>query len=503
MIFTDWSFHLFRYLLNRLLRISRISDVSDYMAGTVLRFLFFEVLLMKIKELFEPVDMTQGNPVKQILLFTIPMLLGNIAQQLYNTVDSVIVGKYVGDNALAAVGSAGPILNLMFVLFIGISVGASIMVSQYFGARRREELSRSIGSCISLTGISSLIIMIVGPLVTRPLLNLLNTPETIIDWCQAYLTIIFVGMAGSGYYNIMSGVLRGLGDSFSALVYLLVATGINIVLDWVFVALFKMGVPGVAWATIIAQFISAFLCLRKLSKMKDVFDMKKEYMKPEKRYSSSLIRLGLPSGMTQAIFSMSMIVVQSLTNSFGETFIAANVIVMRIDGFVMLPCFSFGTAMTTFAGQNIGAGRMDRVTEGARKGTLVAMGISTVITGLILLVGKHLMSIFTNTEELINLSYHMLQILAVGYIACEVTQCLSGIMRGAGDTVTPMWISIITSVVLRIPLAYSLVWLTRTPQLPKGNQAMIFVSLLINWLLGAILTFAVYRMGRWKNKAVI
>ena len=315
-------------------------------------------------KLFEPVDMTQGNPVRQIIRFTIPMLLGNVAQQLYNTVDSIIVGRFVGDNALAAVGSAGPILNLLLVLFMGVAVGASIMVSQYFGARQREDLSKAIGSCMIATGVASLFIMIAGPLISGPLLRLLGTPESIIGWCEEYLFIICIGIAGGGYYNIMGGVLRGLGDSVSALIYLLVATLLNIILDYTFVAKFGMGVAGVAWATIIAQFVSAFLTVRKLTQMSDVFDIGKKYLKPEKKYIMTLIKLGLPSGITQAIFSMSLIVVQSLTNTFGELYIAANVIVMRVDGFVMLPAFSFGSAMTTYAGQNIGAGKMDRVREG-------------------------------------------------------------------------------------------------------------------------------------------
>ncbi len=458
---------------------------------------------MRLKDLFAPVDMTVGNPVSQIVKFTVPMLLGNIAQQLYNTVDSIIVGRFVGDEALAAVGTAGPILNLMLVLFIGISIGASIMVSQYFGARQREKLSRAIGCCITLTAFSSVIIMIIGPLIARPVLSLLNTPASIIDWSVSYLTIIFLGIAGGGFYNILGGVLRGLGDSASALLYLLVATILNIILDYTFVAFFGLGVPGVALATIIAQLVSAILTFRKLSQMKALFDMKKEYLKPEKQYSSSLIRLGLPSGVTQAIISMSMIIVQSLTNSFGAQFIAANVIVMRIDGFVMLPAFSFGTAMTTYAGQNIGANKMDRVIKGAKEGTLAAMAISAVLTVLILLFGKPLMGIFTKTEELVNISYHMMQILCVGYIAMEVTQCLSGIMRGAGDTVTPMWISIFNSVIMRVPAAYLLVWLTKTPENPKGNPAMMFLSLMITWCVGALLTFIMYRRGKWRTKAIV
>lgn len=391
-----------------------------------------------LKKLFAPIDMTAGVPGKQIVAFAVPMLIGNIAQQLYNTVDSIIVGRYVGDNALAAVGSAGPILNLLLVLFVGIAVGAGIMVSQYFGAKEREDLSGTIGSCVTLTAISSLFIMAVGPMVSKPLLELLGTPDSILGWCESYLNIIFIGIAGLAYYNILSGVLRGLGDSVSALVYLLVSTVINIVLDILFVANFNMGVAGVALATAIAQAISAILCLMKLMRMSEVFDFRKKYLKLHKKYAWMTIRLGLPSGLTQAIFSMAMIIVQSLTNSFGELFIAANVIVMRVDGFAMMPNFSFGTAMTTYAGQNVGAKEYERVEQGAKQGTWIAMGVSAFITVLILIFGKYLMGIFTETEELVDMSMRMMRILAVGYIAMAVTQSLSGVMRGAGDTMTPM-----------------------------------------------------------------
>ena len=216
------------------------------------------------KKLFGPVDMTQGTPWKRISLFAVPMLIGNIAQQLYNTVDSIVVGNYVGDNALAAVGSAGPILNLLIVSFVGISMGASVMVSQYYGARDREALSQTIGSSIFLTFIASIIVAIVGALVARPLLELLDTPDTIIDWCTNYLLILFIGGAGLAFYNILSGILRGLGDSVSALIYLVIACVLNIILDLLFVIRFNLGVSGVALATAIAQGVSAFLCFLKL-----------------------------------------------------------------------------------------------------------------------------------------------------------------------------------------------------------------------------------------------
>ena len=457
---------------------------------------------MTLKQLFAPSDMTEGTPWKKIVLFAIPMLIGNIAQQLYNTVDSIVVGKYVGDNALAAVGSASPIFNLLLVLFVGISVGAGIMVSQYYGANKREELSKAIGTSITLTAVASIFIMTVSPFIIRPILEVLNTPVSIIDWCDSYLTILMMGVAGMAYYNILGGILRGLGDSVSALIYLLVATVINIVLDVYFVAGLKLGVSGVALATAIAQTISSVLCLFKLLRMKNLFDLGWKELIPTWEQSVNLVRLGLPSGLTQAIMSMAMIVVQSLTNSFGEMVIAANVIIMRVDGFAMMPNFSFGNAMTTFAGQNVGAGKYDRVMEGSRQGTMIAVGVSTVITGIILLFGNVLMYAFTDTPELVELSMHMMRILAVGYIAVAVTQSLSGIMRGAGDTMTPMWLSLLTTVGIRVPLAYALVYFTKSETLVNGAPESMFISLLVSWCLGAVLNIIIFRKGNWKNKAL-
>ncbi len=456
--------------------------------------------MVKFSELFSPKDMTEGTPWKRIVEFSLPMLIGNIAQQFYNTADSIIVGKYVGDNALAAVGSASPILNLLLVLFVGIATGAGIMVAQYFGAKDRERLSHTIGVCISLTAIASLIIMVIGPLVTRPLLSFLNTPASIIDWCADYLVIYYVGIAGFAYYNILAGVLRGLGDSISALGFLLIATILNVFLDLWFVAGLGMGVPGVALATIIAQGISAVLCIIKLARMNSTFDFNLKMLIPAKEYSMKLIKLGLPSGFTQAIFSIAMIVVQSLTNSFGEMVIACNVIVMRVDGFAMMPNFTFGNAMTTYAGQNIGAKKMDRVDKGTKDGTMIAVGVSTIITILILIFGKYLMGVFTDTAELVDLSMHMMRILAVGYIAMAVTQSLSGVMRGAGDTMTPMWISLITTVILRVPVAYGIAYLTRSAAYPTGRPESTFISLLVSWTLGAIVTTVFFKRGKWRNK---
>ena len=255
--------------------------------------------------------------------------------------------------------------------------------------------------------------MLVAPPIVRPILQMLHTPDTIINDCASYLIIMMYGIAVMAYYNILSGILRGMGDSFSALIYLLIATVLNIGLDLLFVATFHMGVAGVALATAIAQGISSVLCLWKLMHMRDLFDLGIKELRMTKHHVVQIIELGLPSGLTQAIFSSAMIVMQSLTNSFGEMFIAANVIVMRVDGFAMMPNFSFGTAMTTYSGQNVGAKKMDRVLMGAKQGTLMAVSCSAMITSIILLFGNHLMGVFTKTTELVDLSMHLMRILAV------------------------------------------------------------------------------------------
>lgn len=459
--------------------------------------------MVSIKKLFEPTDMTVGTPWKSIAMFSLPMLIGNIAQQLYSTVDSIVVGHYVGDNALAAVGSAGPLFNMLLVLFVGISTGVGIMVSQYFGAKDREQLSATIGTSITVTAIASLLLMVAAPPFIKDLLVMLNTPDTILQDCTNYLVIMMYGVAGMAYYNILSGILRGMGDSFSALIYLLIATVLNIGLDIYFVAELNMGVAGVSLATVIAQGVSSVLCLWKLMHMRHTFDLGVKQLKMSGEHVGQIVKLGLPSGLTQMIFSSAMILVQSLTNQFGELFIAANVIVMRVDGFAMMPNFSFGTAMTTYAGQNVGAQKYDRVTEGAKQGTILAVACSAIITGVILLFGKGLMAIFTDTPELVDMSYYMMCILAVGYIAMAVTQSLSGVMRGAGDTLTPMWISLFTTVLIRVPLAYGISFLTRTADLPYGRSECIQISLLTSWLMGAALTAIFYKVGKWKKRAIM
>ena len=455
---------------------------------------------MSIKSLFAARSMTEGNPSKRLMEFAVPMLIGNVAQQLYNTADSVIVGHYVGDNALAAVGSASPILNLLLALFVGIATGAGIVVSQSFGAKDRERLTIAVGTCLSLSLIASIVIMIVGPIITRPMLELLGTPESIIGWCTSYLKIYFYGILGFFMYNMLSGVLRGMGDSLSALVYLLISAALNVILDLVFVAKFGMGVAGVALATILAQFISAICCYAKLAKMTDTFDLSLKTIKLDKPMAKHVIKIGVPSGITQAIMAMAGMVVLNLTNAMGEMVIACNVIIMRVDGFAMMPNFTFGQAISVYTGQNVGAGKLDRVHDGVKHGLKLALSFSVTITIILVLFGKILFGFFTNTPELIELAIKMMRVLAVGYICVSVTQILGGIMRGCGDTVTPMWISMIQTILIRVPLAYLLASLTKTAEYPHGAPIALFGSMLISWVLGMIMSIIAFRMGKWKRK---
>ena len=454
----------------------------------------------RLRSFFSVQDMTQGEPMTGLVKFAVPLLIGNLAQQLYNTVDSIVVGQYIGDTALAAVGTSGPILNLLLVLFMGVSTGASILSAQFFGAKDRPTLNKVVGSAISLTVACGLLMMVVGYFASPALIAMVRPPENVAIGAVAYLQIIFLGILGCALYNILSGVLRGLGDSVFPLIFLVLASLLNIVLDVLFVATFGMGIAGVAWATIIAQAISGVLCFVRLCTMRDVCDVNRHTLRPDGHLTKKLCLLGLPAGITQAIFSMSAIVVQSLTNSMGEAVMAASTAVMRVDGFAMMPNFTLGTAATTFAGQNIGARRVDRLKQGTKDLMGLALGTSAVLVLCILLFGHQLLNMFTNTPLTLEIGIRALRWLALGYICFAVTQVLQGNMRGAGETMLPMWISIICTVLLRMPLAYLLAFLTRSADYPNGHPDAIFGSLLFSWVMGMVMSVIVYRHGRWKRR---
>ena len=453
---------------------------------------------MSLKSMFSAKDMTQGAPWKRILEFSIPMLIGNIAQQLYNTADSIIVGHYVGDNALAAVGSAMPILNLLLALFVGISTGAGIVVSQSYGARDRKGLTQAIGNCLTLSAIASVVIMIIGPLIAMPMLRMLGTPDSIIQWCGDYLKIYFLGIVGFFFYNMLSGILRGLGDSLSALGFLLLAAALNVVLDLWFVR--DMGVAGVALATVISQGISAIFCYLKLVKMSEHFDLGLKTLKLIPPVAGRIMKIGIPSGITMAIMATAGMVVMNLTNAMGEMVIACNVIVMRVDGFAMMPNMTFGQTMSVYTGQNFGAQNYDRVGLGVRHGGTIAVWCSAAITLILMFCSPVLFGFFTDTPELIELATKMIRIMAVGYICVSITQVTGGVMRGCGDTVSPMWVSMISTILIRVPVAYLLAYLTRTAEYPHGQPVALFGSLMISWILGMVMSIVMFKFGKWRKK---
>ena len=456
--------------------------------------------MSRIKALFGAQDMTVGRPLDVLMRFSVPLLIGNFAQQLYNTVDSVIVGRYIGDTALAAVGTAGPILNLLLVLFMGIATGASILSAQFFGARDRERLSRTVGNTLLLVLGSGIGMSVIGYLLTPFLIGLTNPPAEVAEGAVIYLRIIFIGFLGGGAYNIISGVLRGVGDSVNPLIYLILASLLNIALDLYFVARLNMGIAGVAWATIIAQALSGLLCVLRVLRMRDLMEISRRTLRPEGTILRRLCGLGIPAGVTSAIFSASAILVQGLVNSMGTAVIATNVAVMRVDGFAMMPNFTFGTAATTYTGQNIGARETARLKSGMKDMLKLALTVSVILVLGIILFGKNLISLFTQTPEVIELGRQGLLWLSFGYICFAVTQVLQGVMRGAGDTLVPMWISIICTVILRMPLAYLLAGLTRSAEFPQGSPQAIFASLLISWVMGMLMSVAAYRIGFWRKK---
>jgi len=455
----------------------------------------------KLKGFFAPMNMTEGNSLKQIVRFSIPLLIGNFAQQMYSTVDAIVVGNYIGDSALGAVGLSFPIMMLIFALFIGLSTGAGITVSQYFGARDRAMLDKAVGSIVMLSLWASVACTVLGVVVSRPLLVLLGTPPEMLDMAAGYLTIYFAGIVSVIYFNILSGVLRGLGDSVSPLIYLFIASGLNIVLDILFVTRLHMTTDGVALATVISQTLTAVLAYRKLTHMKNVLTVNRAVLKLDRGVVRKIFKLGLPVGATQAIFSVQAILVQSLMNSMGPVVVTMYTAVMRVDGFIMMPNFTFGAAATTFTAQNYGAKRMDRIRQGQRDTLKAALACALLLMVCILLFGRQLMSVFTTTEAVVELGARMLRILAAGYVAFAVLQTFAGVMNGMSQTTIPMILSIVTTIGIRLPLAYLLAYLTRTPQWPNGNPDAIYFSLLSAWVFNMTMTILIFHFGKWRKRA--
>lgn len=440
-------------------------------------------------------DLTQGTPWKQIIRFALPLLLGNLFQQLYNTVDAAVVGNYVGSQALAAVGTSGPVINLLVGLFLGMSMGAGILISQVFGARSYGSLRRAINSALLLTLVMGLFVSLIGlPLAPRLLQNL-RIPAPIYPMACSYLQVIFCGVVPMMFYNMVASILRALGDSKTPLIALGIASLINIALDLFFVIVCGWGVAGVAWATVIAQSISVVFSATKLHRMAEYTRLSRDFFHPDLHILGRMVNLGLPSGIQQTAFSAGMLLLQSAINSFGQTVMAAYVVTMKVDAFCVMPLMSLGLAMTTYTGQNMGAGDLERVDKGCRQGLVLTVSITGVLSLLLFFLGKYPLMLFTPEPALLSESLHLLRILCPFYWVVAVNDLLSGVIRGSGNTLIPMINSMTCLCLIRIPLMY---WLIGMMQ----SADALYYGMVIGWCVGAAFMALFYKFSPWRRRAM-
>ena len=436
--------------------------------------------------------MTEGNPFKLILLFALPMLIGNVLQQLYNMVDSIVVGNYVGKIALAAVGTGFPVIFLMSSLFIGIGIGATILISQYIGAGDINNVRKTSQTIYTAMILSSIPISIIGMIFCEPILSLINTPADVMPMAKQYMVIIFAGMIGSFGYNINAGILQGFGDSKSSLLFLAIATVINIVLDLLFVVGLNWGVPGVAIATVIAQTFSWIFGIIYMKKKYEIlnFPITKFYF--DKEIFKKILKLGLPSGIQQALFSIGIMSMQSLVNSYGSDFMAGFNAANKIDTFAFMPIQSFANAVTTFTGQNIGAGRLDRVHQGTIAATVMSM-IICIIALIIIPLGPFILGMFNSDPAVIEAGMIYLSNVMPLFILLSIVFILNAVIRGAGESIIPMIGSLASIWVGRIPAAYYIA--------ANFGKEYLFYSYGVGWVLWLIISGPYYLSGKWKTKS--
>lgn len=394
-------------------------------------------------------DMIDGSIFKSILWFSIPLLIGNFFQQLYNTVDSYVVGNFVNTNALAAVGASTPVINMLVGFFMGLSAGAGVVISQYFGARKGEDMSKAVHSSMALTALLSVVFTAAGMLLTKPLLRAIGVPEEVLPHSSLYLLIYFGGITFSLFYNIGAGILRAVGDSKHPLIYLAVASVVNIALDFLFVCGFHMGIAGVAIATIIAQAVSSAMVMFKLMHTKEDYRVEIRKIRFHRKMVRKIVSFGFPAALQQSITSFSNVIVQSYINVFGAAAIAGFSAMLRIDGFLQLPLQSFNMAITTFVGQNIGARQYKRVKRGIWASWLMSSVVILVGSVSMYFFAPMLISIFTNDAEVIANGSGMLRVFSYAYIVLPVVQILNGALRGAGLSKIPMFFMLGCFVVLR------------------------------------------------------
>ncbi|MGG7144126.1 MATE family efflux transporter [Clostridium nigeriense] len=385
-------------------------------------------------------DMTTGNPVKLILLFSIPLLIGNIFQQFYSMVDTIIVGRFIGVEALAAVGSTGSMSFLINGFVVGITSGFSVLVSQKFGAKDDEGLKKATASALVLSLVAAIIITLVSVFLAKPLLHLMNTPENIIDDAYIYIVIIYAGTIATVVYNIISGILRALGDSKTPLYFLIIASILNIILDIVFIVNFSMGVSGAAWATIISQGVSGILCIIYAYKKYKILRLKREDFKVKKNVYVKHLKIGIPMALQFSITALGIMIVQGALNVLGSTVIASYTAASKVLQIVMQPAITFGVTMATYCGQNLGAKNYNRIKEGVKNCIQISI-ITSIIAGLVLVFGgKFFVGLFISNPDAEILAYaqECLNYAAAFFIPLGVIFIYRNALQGMGESFVPM-----------------------------------------------------------------
>ena len=395
------------------------------------------------------VDMTEGPIIGHLIRFAMPLLIGNIFQQLYNTVDSWVVGNYVSKDAFAAVGTVGPIINMLIGFFLGLSSGAGVVISQYYGAKKHDKVSETVHTSIVMTLVMAVVFTFVGIWMTPFMLRFMKTPASVMPESTAYLTIYFAGVIGLMVYNIGSGILRAIGDSQRPFYFLVVSALMNTVLDLVFVLVFHMGVEGVALATIIAQGTSALLVIITLVRSDTCVKLSLRQMKFHWDAFAKIVRVGIPAAIQMMITSFSNIFVQSYINFFGENCMAGWTAYGKIDQLIFLPMQSLALASTTFVGQNLGIGQVDRAKKGVRSALNISFAATVIVMIPVILAAPWLVQFFNDDPAVIEFGTLFLRYITPFYIVCCVNQVYSGALRGAGNSKVPMFIMLASFVCFR------------------------------------------------------
>jgi len=453
-------------------------------------------------------DLTTGSVGKNILRFAMPMLLGNLFQQLYTFVDQIIVGRFLGKEALAAVGASFPVIFTLIALIIGIATGGTIVISQFFGAKDFNKVKRTIDTIFIVMGVCAVIMTAVGISFSEEIFRLIKLPEELMPMANSYLTIYVSGLVIFFGYNSVAAILRGLGDSITPLYFLVLATIINIGLDLLFIVKLGWGIEGAAFATLIAQGTAFIVAVFYLNKNHELIKFNiREFAFDWEIFKQSL-RIGLPTGLQHTFVALGMMALMGIVNGFGTDVVAGYTAAGRLDSLAVIPSMVFSLALSTFVGQNIGAGKIDRVKKGLTRTMLMSSAVAIVVTILIIIFKYPLMSLFTTDQVVIDVGADYLTIVTSFYLLFTGMFTYSGVMRGAGDTIIPMFITLFSLWIVRIPAALFLS--QETIEIfglsIKGagmGESGIWWSIPSGWGIGLILTFIYYRTGRWKTKTVV